>query len=324
MLPRNKDLPFFAYGFFKKNELAYSLIKDDIDYIRQDSIKGKCYDKDGIPIIIIEDRNSINNFQTIIGDIIKFNDGKGYDNISFIEPDDLYCWKEKRTDKGILVNILVSKINDLGNSGVELYENKKINWSGKDDLLFSSGMEYLKKKYYIPIIQSSFNPKKFVKGNVDYLLCIYFELQMSYVFLWSIIDRYLTLKYSLKSKGLKDKNRRLASDKNFKECIDKLPLDFHKDKVYDSSSQRVKEYHEEKGYNCFLLDLFYQVRCNSVHRGKALRINLVLLEKCFIALFTIMHTLFFKELKIDQEFNALEFLSNSKYIDKWDGNSVEH
>lgn len=50
-------------------------------------------------------------------------------------------------------------------------------------------MEYLRCKYFDSIIKGIFEPKN------KYIIT--FELQMAYVFLWTIIDRYKTLSYGM-------------------------------------------------------------------------------------------------------------------------------
>ena len=93
-LPKDKRLPFFAYGFFKSEELAYHKIKDLVrNIIPNKKVEGFLYEKDGIPIFTKEREKKSIKFDSVQGELIDFKNGEeAYKKIAEIEPGDLYCW----------------------------------------------------------------------------------------------------------------------------------------------------------------------------------------------------------------------------------------
>ena len=60
--PINKNLPFFAYGFYKPHQLAYPTIQEFIDGTpKKSKIRAKLKQINGIPVLIEADYN---NYQT--------------------------------------------------------------------------------------------------------------------------------------------------------------------------------------------------------------------------------------------------------------------
>ena len=49
-LPKNRSIPFLAYGSFKPGELRYNLIKDYVSKSNKVEAVGLMKEKDGIPI----------------------------------------------------------------------------------------------------------------------------------------------------------------------------------------------------------------------------------------------------------------------------------
>lgn len=294
--PIDKNLPFFAYGFFKKGELAYNLIKNSVDGEPvEDRVRGELYNKDGIPIFVEKFRSPY----SIGGNVIRFATAKGYEQVRSIEPGDLYKWDVITTMGGEEVNILVAKSAEP--AGAELYEeSSEIDWSSRHDRLFKDGMEHLYNNYFNPIVNKEWQRGKSMQHK-------FFELQMGYVFLWTIVDRYCSFKYSLSAKNLGDKYRQFAKDKIFYSCYRRIPPEVRVGLISSSTDVTMDESDNRRGAQK-LMDNLYTMRNNAVHRGKALDMDFVKLEKGFLNLYSIMHKVFSEEFTGKPDLNIFEEL----------------
>jgi|GEM_PF-4756247 len=292
--PEDKTLPFFAYGFFKKGELAYNLIKNSVDGEPvEDRVRGELYNKDGIPIFT--DRWS-KGF-SIGGNIIRFKDINGYKGVCSIEPGELYKWDVVRTENGVEVNILVALSDNV--EGAEQYnEGTYIDWHGNNDPFFKYGMTYLEKVYFDPLVEGTWesNQSKMIASTDPEVKKLYefFELQMAYVFLWSIIDRYCTFRYRLTPQNTGKKSKGMAEDDEFIDCCREIPNNIVLKKVVNSANFFVRRGANPRSASC-LIDNLYTIRNNAVHRGKAIFGDVKKLEYAFLILYGIMHSIFAKE-----------------------------
>ena len=201
--PKNRDLPFFAYGIFKPNQIAYSQIKSYVKTYYESEIPYRMLMRDGVPLI----KSQNDNQHKTLGYLIYFNEEsskKAYEIISETEPEKLYKWKE-----------------------IKIGENKaNREWKGMRDF----------------------------DG--------FFKLQMSYMLLWSSIERYCSLKYN--NKG--SKINKLSKEKIFEEKLKKYVT--HERKVYSAEDLREYTLSPEEPYES--IRYYYTIRCNVVHKGKAM------------------------------------------------------
>lgn len=294
----NYELPFFAYGIFKKGEIAYYKIKNVIKEEPQEAFcKGMLYEKDGVPIFA--------NFgnEKIRGTLTYFkNPQEGYALINSIEPFNLYCWSEIWTTKGIKVNILIARQSIVSNDdsmaeykmpGAKPRHDEE--WHCSKDPLFVHGMDFLRKRFFDKIIEE----EPLLHGEESSRYEGVFLMQMAYTFLWSIIDRHNTLKYALTSKDIAVKNKKLANDKDFIKTTALLKGHFlTKDdsKVVDSTtgesaSFKPKQQHYETESEA-IIKYYYGIRNNAVHRGKVStdrdNNDLMRLKDSFLELYAIM------------------------------------
>ena len=89
-IPKNSSLPFFAYGVFKPNELAFLQIKGFVESCSETVIPGTLRIRDGLPIISLEERHG-----RVQGSLIQFYAEAGqdaYSRIADLEPDNQYQW----------------------------------------------------------------------------------------------------------------------------------------------------------------------------------------------------------------------------------------
>lgn len=291
-VPENTNWPFFAYGFFKPNELAYNQISQYSEgQAEEASVYGHFYEKDGVPILRLGNRN--NRGCTVRGAIIKFarwEQEKAYRLISDMEPPALYRWERSRVYKNrqeVEVNILVYAGDSTANGsvpGAELIEEEIADWNCHQDPLLDKGMAYLRRKYFQPLVEVQCDTDRRHSIHSDEFYEDIFQRQMAYVFLWTIIDRYKSLKYGL-DLDIGEGNRKLAANHCWKEAIRKInvilrnrPIDLIRGGINSREvSLRTKP-----------MDRFYSIRCNAVHRGKAVNNDKAILTQAFMLLYPIM------------------------------------
>ena len=256
-LPYDTNLAFFTYGIFKPGQLAYSKIRNHVDEAINDvEVNYTMKHRDGVPILI----NKENDQNTTNGTILTFkqkHEETAYNIISNTLLRKLYEWKTI-TINGEEVNVLFG-VNP--NNGSDSIENpiERVNFDGKNDPFFNE---------VIKLIEKNLNSNKF-SWNMEN----FFELQMNYMMLWSAIDRYCSLKYN---KRLMKRNReKFAKEKAFKEGIKKFKDDNHMP-VYSTDDLKIHEFNVEEPYKT--LEYYYTLRCNVVHRGKAMHGDYHMLE----------------------------------------------
>lgn len=269
--PDDLNKPFFAYGIFKKGQIAYSKIEnfvktvDDADDVKIENCMMNI--RDGIPLI-----SSVENEgYSTRGQIIWFFDEdkeEAYKKISDTEPEDLYEWGET-TVKGIKVNVLYGKNPGKGSYMYETDGGRYVdNFDGKKDLFFDDTFfEFLNNE----------------KDNLDGGEYDLFRLQMCYMILWSVIDRYCSLKYdSVNFKG--DDIRNLSSDPVFIKSINSVDLPTSRTPIYSSRDGKPWKW---KNSPYSRLNYYYKLRGNVVHRGKDRLTNIGILRPCFYELLEI-------------------------------------
>lgn len=291
-VPENTNLPFFAYGFFKPHELAYNQIKEYCDGSAEEAyVYGRFYEKDGAPILRLDDRENERN--KVIGAIIKFirsEQERAYKVISDMEPPALYRWERSRVYKNrqeVEVNILVYAGDSTANGsvpGAELIEEEIADWKCRQDPLLDKGMAYLRRKYFQPLVEVQCDTDRRHSIHSDEFYEDIFQRQMAYVFLWTIIDRYKSLKYGL-DLDIGEGNRKLAANHCWKEAIQKINV-ILRNRPIDLITRGINSRGTQLGES--LMDRFYSIRCNAVHRGKAVNDDEGILTQAFMLLYPIM------------------------------------
>lgn len=256
----NTKLPFFSYGFFRPGEISYLGIKDYVINAKTFSIEGELVLRDGITLF----KDSPNQF--VDGYLITFKpefENEAYSFINSLEPQKYFKWREKKYHN-VSFNILYGVKPDRGSDNI-----KEANWKTIwDDPFFTSAMEVLEE---IPNEDFAWNLKPL------------FKLQMKYMLLWTILERFSFLRYSLGGTPV-ERNRFLAENAYFKEAL----LEFVKNTRYvysseDPDSKKTLSADNPKKS----LDYYYQVRCNITHRGKAVIRDHDMVKESFNELFNI-------------------------------------
>jgi hypothetical protein len=173
-----------------------------------------------------------------------------YDAITKIEPDKIYEWGIVKTVEGVKANVLLGKNHDTGSSELEHFTE----WDGKTDPFFTVALEE---------IESILTANEQFSWDYRPLL----RLQMGYALLWTAIERYAGMRYYLgKSNVKKRKIEKIADDPVFGKSLKKHVA--RQDEISNSADPNNKRYLDPTN-PLESINYYYQVRSNSVHRGKA-------------------------------------------------------
>ena len=253
-------LPFFSYGFFRPGEISFLGIKDFVFSSEAINIEGDLVLRDGVTLYI-DSKN-----QMVDGYLITFKPefkNEAYSFINSLEPKKLFKWQEKKVHES-LFNILYGVNPGKGSDNI-----REANWHTVwEDPFFTSAIEVLNE-----IPNENFDP------NLKPL----FKLQMKYMLLWTILERFSFLRYSLGGSSTA-RNRLLAEDEYFKEAL--LKYVNNERSVHSTENPKNKTTLNASNPKKSL-DYYYQVRCNITHRGKAVTKDHNMVEESFNELFQI-------------------------------------
>ena len=243
-LPIDTTLPFFAYGIFKPGQLCHSRIQDHVEKFIPEWVSGMLMERDGIPLLVLgEDCPDVKGF------LIHFKLGEeqhAYQKIIGIEPEQVYRWATVQIADSI-ANVLLGKRVDRGSSYIE----NIIDWDGRNDPFFKQGLEE---------VESILHANQEFDWDFRALL----RLQMAYALLWTAIERYAGLKYHL-GKYVNRKVFQIADEICFSNALRKHVT--QRRELFSSTDLR--KYNLDPIEPLESIKYYYQVRCNSIHRGKA-------------------------------------------------------
>lgn len=255
--PDNLPLPFFAYGIYQPEELAFLQLKNYVaDEPSRSVIKGTLRVRDGMPIVDPEGQEPIDGWLLTFGDRAK----DAYDAIAAMEPKSQYIWATTRIEGDeIEVNYLAGKNPTKGSLPLNeiLWEWP---WKGRKDPLFTDALE---------VVQETLDDssEKTFRCNPQDLKPL-FRLEMAYLLLWTSIERYTALRYSLGAKP-SDRVKRIGGDPAFMRALQEFAKPTNPPRrVYRTDHPKQKETLSLNDPSKAIL-YYYQVRSNLVHRGKA-------------------------------------------------------
>lgn len=246
--PLNHKLPFLAYGSFKPGELRFNLIKQFVVETKPTKVYGLMKEKDGVPIFYTTKTKSYAWFDYAAYEIYfkKGQEQQAYQIISENEPNTYYTWVNFQG-----ANILEGKSRLRG-----LEEFMDQTWSFKHDPYFSQGLLACKEI------------RKGSRSKMPELHQEYFDFfcnQSAFMLLWTIIERFCTLKYGNISPN--EKLKSLYTDPEIKwdfvyDIVKRndsiVRSDREKDQLKLNSASSIKK----------ILEYYYGLRSNMVHRGK--------------------------------------------------------
>jgi len=243
-LHKSYELPFFDYGLFKPNQLCFFRIKDFVESMSNAEVSGTLMERDGIPLLKSYADSKVK------GVLIRFQQGceqAAYNSIQAIEPGAVYCWRIVTLPGGTRANLLFGKNVRVGCTDIDTNNE----WDGRDDPYFSHAIEEIE-TIFINNSEFQWDRKKVLR------------LQMAYSLLWTAMERYAGLRYNLGTRGGL-KLLKMSDETTFRESLKLFVRS--KRSVYSASKQ--KEFILDPDNPLKSLDYYYRVRCNAVHRGKA-------------------------------------------------------
>lgn len=245
---KNKmDYPFFAYGIFKPGQIAFSRIEKYVKNYFPEKIDYKLSIRDGVPFI----SKTTENHKTK-GYLIYFKNKEAYKIINNTEPDHLYGWGTIKIN-GRPVNVLFGENIEKGNPKV-LHDGF---YDGLMDPFFSDVISIIKNR------------------KIDYSSEVeeFYSIQMYYLLLWASIERYAFLRYG--NEYTKPNIKKLSKEKIFEESLKRHLSD---ERTIFSTLDFEKHTLSTADYVDSML-YYYQIRCNSTHRGKSAHSDAGLIEK---------------------------------------------
>jgi Gamma-glutamyl cyclotransferase, AIG2-like len=246
-LPRDVTRPFFAYGLFMPGQLAYFQIRD-LATSTPATVTGQLRIRDGVPFLAPSAPG-----YSVTGALVSFAPAdaeEGYGRIAAMEPKHLYSWGTIAVDDGVNDNGVDANVL-LGRSPEKGHPLDWPDWDGWEDPLFVKALPLIERR------------AKAVRRRHDYEAL--FDRQMAYMLLWSAIERYLSLRYSL-GEDVNQKIAKLAKEDGFKDAL----------RRHVSGSRDVRRA-SDPGKTAAKLDpsdpkasadYYYRVRSNVTHRGK--------------------------------------------------------
>ena len=245
----NAKLRVFVYGFLKPGELAYAQIRNLIvGEGTGATVEGRLQIRDALPIYDSRFPGIVHGFVLDSTSLIEM-----YQQISRFEPAEHYKWKSVRLrETRETVNILEGKQLDRG-----LSETIK-------DGIFRSTSD--------PVLalgpSSALNMIEHALQSLERDQAIwdgYFQLQAAYSFLWSIFERFATLRYS-QLIGPTEKVRRLSGESAFLEWLETERPE--PDTIHNSQDASDRYTLGDNALSSAMY--FYYLRNNLSHRGKGL------------------------------------------------------
>lgn len=262
------SLPFFAYGLFMPGQLGYRKLAPHVKSKPQRaSVTGNLWERDGIPLL-----ERLQEGPRVGGFLMVFKQkqaDQAYAEIQAVEPKAQYRWKiisckDERTGEVFEANVLEGWRPDRGGRKLE-----SAYWDGRQDVFFTKAFEIVDQS--LSDARELFESGAFLSDPEGML-----RIQMAYTLLWSAIERFTTLSYSLASHAngsVAQRVGRFADEPAFRQAIsaesqqtwEDLRAVFRSDSPDSSSIKPVREGEINPGA---VLRQLYQVRCNIVHRGK--------------------------------------------------------
>jgi len=186
-LPSLLNQAYFAYGLLKPGELAYGQIEPFVDGAPVPAhVEGQLYVRDGLPLLVLSDRGIVS------GHLMRFRVGTStdaYKAISIFEPKKHYRWKAatiRTKGEEETANVLVGREPKKGS--IVFDEDEE--WTGRRDPVLTVGLETVCE------LTQEWGTKEFSPApSNDFDWPRFFRVQMTYLLLWTVTERFAALAY---------------------------------------------------------------------------------------------------------------------------------
>lgn len=245
--PTNQSLPFFSYGLLKPDELAFEQIDAFLIAPPQPfKITGSLWIRDGLPLLELQGSDDVKGY------LLHIND-HGYESICRFEPSKHYRWKEHAVS-GIRMNVLLGRSPNKGSVRFESTE-----YSSSSDPVFKFALQAIRKVIDADgLVPFNSSPPEHLDWEK------FFRLEMAYLLLWSVIERYCSFRFGPRLKPT-DKIKHLGEDTRFSAAFGKNVT--RSDQVL-SAEQPDDKYRLDPSNPVTSVKYYYQIRSNLSHRGK--------------------------------------------------------
>jgi|TARA_B110000211_G_scaffold211297_1_gene250053 hypothetical protein len=250
MKPTNTALPFFTYGSFRPGDIPFLRINSFVVKVEKTTIRGTLMCRDGLILFADDD------FDKVEGFLIYFKPSQSdeaYDQIAMMEPKKIYRWGEKENAQKERYNILIGKAPFKGSEGIREIDGWET-LSTRNDSYFTTGIAMLGE--FIAATDSDARHNGIMEPS--------FRLQMNYLFLWTIIERFIFFRYEFRN--MARGRKQMASNKYF---IEALKLRIKAERTLHSTEDQ-KKYTLNRKDSVKSINYYYQVRNNLTHRGKGI------------------------------------------------------
>lgn len=266
-VPSDLNLPFFAYGIFRSNELAWPRIQDVVETAERSRLVDWVIRlRNGLPVLIEQAGGSVE------GDCVYFsNPIVGYQAVGGSEPSGEYKWQTLITEAGNRCNALIAVKPKRGVSDEPIF-----GWTSADDPSFVHGMAAVAAavtEVRVGLIEK----KPWLDTPSDW--DAFFRLQGAFLVLWSIIERLASFRFGAEfvqvgnSSTTTGKIYELATVDEFRDAMRRAEI--RSQTVYSVRENRAKRSLSNGEIDDLLkstettLRAWYQIRSNITHRGKS-------------------------------------------------------
>lgn len=276
----SQSLPFFSYGVFKPGEIGFLRISECVDDFQEGVVEGYLFERNGMAMF-----SQALDPSPVGGFLLRLSSPEEvYNEINRVEPEGQYEWceiKVKTSDETISANILVAsekfdpKYGSVGRITPmehELHNQVKFDWygnviwwDGKNDILFDGAMEKIGN-----VIDSS--PERIIPEDPDHIsgdaANHFFEVQMAYLLLWTVIERFLNIRYATDGEARVGDWKAMAEDKPFRRKLEDVVSDTRNgDTLLDlRTAERLIELERDNSEQA--IRYYRRLRNNIAHRGK--------------------------------------------------------
>jgi hypothetical protein len=281
--PPDVMLPFFAYGIFRSNEIAWPRISEFVESFTNSKIDNWVIRlRNGLPILIAQSEGSVD------GDCVFFSDSRSaYDTIGRSEPSGEYKWKTIVTRSQVMCNTLVAVKPGRG-----FTEEPILSWTSAQDPSFLHGMAAVA-SVVTAERESLLENKPWHDYPEDW--DAFFRLQGAFLVLWSIVERFAAFRFGAEyeSEATTAKIYALARIPEFQNAI--LDAKIKDQVVFSVRENKPKRTRKGQDLDVQLADpvtalkTWYQIRSNITHRGKSAKSDNAIVLTSTVDLFNVTY-----------------------------------
>lgn len=267
--PQDLTFPFFAYGIFRPQEIAWPRIINHVESNLDSRIEDWVIRlRNGLPLLIPQ------NDGVVDGSCVFFSEPRSaYDVIGNSEPSGEYRWTIIKTQSGIECNVLIAEKPEHGMSHEPISS-----WTSARDPSFVHGMAAVAST--VSAVRSSLLEIELLHDEPEYWDA-FFQLQGSFLVLWSIVERLAAFRFGAEfvPPGKSENNTtakiyELAEVLEFQDAVKNANI---RPQVVYSARENKPKYTRKSGKQNVdkpvkpeeALKAWYQIRSNITHRGKS-------------------------------------------------------